>query len=261
MFNKSILDFPINLFDELSKSTKFDNITNGRNGAILFDNKNNLVPLVRSTTVYHIPNQKFLPIHYHIIDKIKVSQQLKPSNNIELEESSQYNNLEFNNAMIEIYNREYCTMGFHTDQSLDLSENSYICLFSCYDDPTTKNLRKLKIKNRITNKCYDILLNHNSIVIFSTDTNRKHLHKIILDESNTTNNLWLGITFRQSKTFISFNNELPYFVSTGKILTLANENQKKEYFKCRGLENSSIDYTYPEINYTISVGDILFSDQ
>jgi hypothetical protein len=172
MFNKFILDFPTNLFEQLSKSIGFEDINNGRKGANIIDYKNNLVPLVRTTTTYHIPNQKFLPIHYHIIDDIK--------------KTFGHDDLEFNNALAEIYNSKYCNMGFHSDQALDLNENSYICIFSCYNDPTTKNLRKLKIKNKITNKCFDIVLNHNSIVIFSIDTNRKHLHKIVL-EQNITN--------------------------------------------------------------------------
>lgn len=243
MFNKFILDFPTNLFNELSNSTQFENINQGRKGANLVQiGTDNIIPLVRTTSVYHKPNQKFLPIHYDIIEKIK--------------KTSNYDNLELNNGLIEIYNSKYCNMGYHSDQALDLSENSYICIFSCYYDPTTKNLRKLKIKNKTTNKYFDIILEHNSVVMFSTETNRKHLHKIVLEE-NTGNNLWLGITFRQSKTFISFKNELPYFVSNNKILTLANENEKKEFFKCRSLENSSTEYTYPEINYTISIGDLM----
>ena len=264
MFSKFNLDFPINLFEQLSESISFEDINNGRKGAILVDCKeNNLIPLVRTTTVYHKPSQKFLPVHYHIIDNIK--------------KSIGYDNLEFNNALIEIYNSKYCNMGYHSDQSQDLSKESYICIFSCYNDPTTKELRKLKVKNKITNKCFDIILDHNSIVIFSIDTNQKHLHKIVLEnsfclnktnlantlpnrqvlEQNTSNNLWLGITFRQSKTFMTFINELPYFTLTNKILALANTNQRKEFFKCRSLENSSTEYTYPEMNYTISIGDIM----
>jgi hypothetical protein len=80
---------------------------------------------------------------------------------------------------------------------------------------------------------------------------------VSLIETVEGKNLWLGITFRQSKTFVLFNNELPYFSSTNKVLTLANENQRKEFFKCRSLENSNIEYVYPEINYTISIGDML----
>ena len=244
MFNKFIIDFPTNLFQQLSdsKSIKFQDITNGRKGANIIDCKDNLIPLVRTTSIYNIPNQKFLPIHYDIIDNIK--------------KSSKNNNLEFNNALIEIYNSQYQTMGYHSDQALDLNKNSHICIFSCYDNPKTKDLRKLIIKDKITKYCFDIILDHNSIVMFSTDTNSKHLHKIVL-EQNTSNNLWLGITFRQSKTFISFNNELPYFSSTNKILTLATDEQKKEFYKLRSHENSNVNFEYPEINYTISNGDMM----
>jgi hypothetical protein len=171
-------------------------------------------------------------------------------------------------------------MGFHSDQSLDLDKNSYICVYSCYNNAETKNLRKLRIKkkqpsnecNARNNECnnhFDIILEHNSIVMFSVDTNSKYLHSIILENdlshlphlSQSTqlesDNLWLGITFRQSKTFIFFNNELPYFPSNNQELILANDKQKKEFYKYRSLENSNIEYIYPEINYTISIGDIL----
>ncbi len=75
MFSKYTLDFPTNLFDQLSSSTKFEDITKGRVGANLVDYKNNLIPLVRPTSVYHVPAQKFLPIHHHIIDNIRKTAQ------------------------------------------------------------------------------------------------------------------------------------------------------------------------------------------
>ena len=40
------------------------------------------------------------------------------------------------------------TMKYHSDQALDLADNSYICIFSCYDNPI--NLRTLRIKNKLT---------------------------------------------------------------------------------------------------------------
>lgn len=243
MFNKYIIDFPDNLFGQLSKSVKFDNITSGRQGANLVDTKNNLIPLVRTTTNYTLPNQTFSPVHHDIINAIK--------------KSSISNNLEFNNALIEIYNSQYCNMGFHSDQALDLEHNSFICIFSCYNDPNTTNLRKLIIKNKNKPDTKTIVLDHNSIVIFSVDTNNKHLHKIILDDNSLPNASWLGITFRQSNTFISFYNELPYFFPTNKILTLATIEQKKEFYKLRNQENLLTDFIYPEINYTLSGGDIL----
>src|SRR5438874_10047517 len=95
MFNKFIIETESNLFDELATLTKFENIANGRKGAIIvdYDSKNDLIPLSRSTTVYIDPVQQFLPIHYDIIRNIK--------------HITKNNNLEFNNALIEIYDSEY----------------------------------------------------------------------------------------------------------------------------------------------------------
>ncbi len=243
MFKKNIIETPTNLFEELSNSADFEDITKGRKGANLVDKNNNLIPIVRTTTVYQNSNQKFSLIHYDIINSIK--------------KFSEYQDLELNNALIEIYDSKYCNMCYHSDQALDLADDSHICIFSCYNDPTTTNLRKLKIKNKITNVCSDILLEHNSVVIFSVDTNREYLHKIVLGKNTSDNNLWLGITFRKSKTFIYFDNGLPYFKLTNKPLLLANQAQRTDFFKCRGAENSNVSYTYPQLDYTISTGDLV----
>jgi hypothetical protein len=244
MFTKFILDLPSDSFKQLSESIQFEDIINGRTGANLIDYKNGLIPLIRTTTIYNKPNQKFLPVHYSLIDNIK-----KVVN---------YDNLEFNNALMEMYSHSYYKMGFHIDQTLDLDENSYICLFTCYNNPETKYLRKLKIKNKTTNECSDIVLDHNSFVIFSTDTNKKYLHKIILENPQPENKeIWSGITFRKSKTFIFFNKITPRFYSNNEILVLANNDNKKEFYKLRSMENTNTDYIYPKINYTISTGDII----
>jgi hypothetical protein len=245
MFNKYFLDLPTNIFKELSESISFENINKGRKATNIIEcTDDGLIPLVRTTTIYKNPSQKFSPVHYQIIEKIK--------------KISEYNEINFNSALVEIYNSNYRDMGYHSDQCLDLDKESYICIYSCYDDPETKDLSKLKIKNKITNDCFDITLDHNSIVIFSIDTNQKHLHKIVL-EQYTKNNLWLGVTFRQSKTFLITDNNLSCYriKSTNNILTLANENQRKDFYKCRSLEKSNIEYTYPEIDYTISPGDLI----
>lgn len=240
MFAKFIVNYPNNTFEELSHNVHFEDITNGRKGAVLVDCKNNLIPIVRTTTAYNVPAQQFLPEHYDLVEKIK---------NV-----SQINNLELNNALVEIYDSKYTSMKYHSDQALDLAENSYICIFSCYDNPV--DIRKLIIQNKQTNKCSEILLEHNSVVIFSFETNYKHLHKIILEKS-ITNNKWLGLTFRLSKTFINFINEIPYFHLNGILLKIADENEKKAFYKYRGEENRNIGYTYPDIDYTISPSDIL----
>jgi len=147
-------------------------------------------------------------------------------------------------------------MKFHTDQSLDLYENSYICLFSCYEN--NYDIRKLQIKNKITNECSEILLENNSIVLFSTSFNHKYLHKIILTTAQPlSTNKWLGITFRLSKTFVKFVDNIPYIYHSNKILRIADNNEKINFFKYKSAENLNHEYTYPEIEYTISKSDTL----
>jgi hypothetical protein len=118
MFSKFDMNYKNNLFEELSKSTKFEKLGKGRYGAVLADIHKNVVPIVRTTTKYNNPIQKFSQIHYDIMKNIK--------------------DINFNNALIEIYDKVYTKMGEHSDQALDLDINSYICLFSCYNNPDTK---------------------------------------------------------------------------------------------------------------------------
>ncbi len=233
-----------NLFDELLNASSFNDIGKGRKGAVLVHYVDELVPIVRTTSVYTQPAQRFNQLHYYIMDEIKQA----------------YGdvNINFNNAMAEIYDAQYRKMRYHTDQSLDLQDGSYICLFSCYendsDDP--KDMRKLKIKNKITNECSEILLENNSVVLFSTSTNREHLHKIVL-ESTESNNRWLGLTFRLSNTFIKFVDDIPYFYPTDDILRIASDEERMEFMMGKGKENSSIDYVYPTIDYTVSESDLM----
>jgi hypothetical protein len=117
MFYKIDLTYSDN-FRSLSTGTIFEDITKGRKGAVLADLTSDKVPLVRTTTRYNNPVQAFTDVHYQLMDIIR----------------SVDSNLLFNNALIEIYNDNYVTMGFHSDQALDLEENSYICIFSCYEN-------------------------------------------------------------------------------------------------------------------------------
>ena len=229
-------------FDELSQ-INFEDITKGRKGSILVNVNNSIVPIIRTTTQYKNPAQQFLKIHHNLISNIKdkIKDDIKDNENIN-----------FNNALIEIYDDNYCSMGYHSDQSLDLEEDSYICLFSCYDNGYAT--RKLMIKNKLSNEETEILLENNSIILFSYKTNEENLHKIVIDSKK--GNKWLGITFRVSKTFIKFINEIPYI--NDKILRLADENEKKEFYIHRSNENKNIGYKYPKIDYTISISDILF---
>jgi hypothetical protein len=177
--------------------------------------------------------QKFLPVHYNIIDDVK---------------KKVGNNLEFNNAMVEIYDSSYRDMKFHSDQALDLVEDSYIGIFSCYEN-NDKELRKLKICEKFSEKSYVVTLENNSLILFSVKTNQKHLHKIFLN--STDENKWLGITFRLSKTYIQYRDNIPYFYPNGKLLRCATKDEEKEFFKLKKMENDRSDFVYPNIDYMI----------
>jgi len=253
MFKKRILDIENNSFEELSKSAEFEDIVKGRQGAVLVNYENELIPLIRTTSKYATPVQKFLPIHDEIMNKIKETFKETLDQN-----SEGLNDIQFNNAMIEIYDSRYRKMRFHTDQSLDLKENSYICLFSCYENASQSpaDIRKLKIKNKTTDQHFEVLLENNSAVLFSTSINQQHLHKIIL-ESTTSTNKWLGITFRLSKTFVKFIDGVAHLIPSNKILRIGTDDEKKNFMICKGHENSSCEYVYPEIYYTISTSDTM----
>lgn len=255
-FLKITLPLETNLFDELINSSNFESVAKGRVGNHLVKVEENGIPIVRTTTQYNIPPQKFSNVHHFIVEKIN-----NILENIGLNSLSPLN---FNNALIEVYDNTYSKMGYHSDQSLDLDSNSYIGLFSCYKNPeplVEHQLRRLIVKEKDGTEEFEITLTHNSVVLFSVETNSKSLHKITLNSAHNQkltqlDNQWLGITFRKSKTYIKIKDNKPY-LSSGQRLNLANEEQKAEFFKLRGQENRLSDFIYPELSYTISVADIL----
>jgi hypothetical protein len=241
MFKTLVLDYQTNLFQDLSESVEFENITKGRKGANLVDDQEGLIPIVRTTSIYEKPVQRFLPIHRDIVKNIRNASGL---------------DLDFNNAMIELYDSSYRKMKFHTEQALDLDPNSYIGIFSCYENPAV-DIRTLKIQDKTTGECSEISMGHNSVVLFSVETNQKFIHKIVLDTAKPVGNRWLGITYRLSKTFIQFRDEIPYFYRTDKVLRMASQDERREFYKHKSNENSCVGYVYPEIQYTISMSDML----
>lgn len=255
-FYKITLPFEKNLFEELSSSVTFEDITKGRVGNNLVNISNGTIPITRTTSIYNIPSHGFCDIHHQIIGSLNAAIKEHSIEKMQL--------LDFNNALIEIYDCNYSKMNYHSDQSLDLESGSFIGLFSCYENPDKlieKNIRKLKIKDKVSNEEFEIALTHNSVVLFSLETNEKFLHKIILESTlskkkHEVDNKWLGITFRKSKTFIHFKDNLPYFAN-GDLLTLADENQKKEFYTLRGKENNNLNFVYPTLPYTLSVGDTM----
>lgn len=256
-FYKIKLPLETNLFDELSNSIDFEKINTGRiaNNLVLIEK--NRVPIVRTTSKYNIPAQIFLEIHKKIIELINQNIIESHLTNIPFQH--------FNNALIEVYDLDYSKMNFHSDQCLDIENNSFIGIFSCYENPdalTAQNMRKLKIRDKTTNEEFEFSLTHNSVILFSTDINFHFKHKIVLDIDPKSvdpiiENKWLGITFRTSKTYIEFKNNLPFF-KNGALLQIANKEQEEEFFRYKGEENRSLNFKYPFLNYTISLADTLF---
>lgn len=234
-----------NLFEELLASVRFEDVGKGRQGAVLVKiDETGSIPIVRTTTRYSTPAQRFRSIHEQLAQQIEKSASLSVS---------------VNNALIENYTNAYTTMGSHSDQALDLAEKSFIAIFSCYKYPELAKLpRKLIVELKESNgDNIEIPLTHNSVVVFSIDTNRQFKHKIVLEKSpQTPENQWLGITFRTSKTFVQFRDEQAYFLDDGS-LTLANDEQRREFYALRQRENNETDFTYPRITYTISESDMM----
>ena len=251
-FYKTILPLETNLFESLSKEIVFETLGKGRVGNHIVKYMD-AIPIVRTTTKFTILSHYFTVPHLNILNQI----------NKILEQENQPKTA-FNCGLIEIYDENYTKMSYHSDLSLDLKTDSYIGLFSCYKHPeklTDTTIRILRIKDKSTEEEFDITLTHNSLVLFSLETNAKYSHKIILENPNRealklTDNKWLGITFRTSKTFVKFNNDTPYF-EDNTIMELANETQEKEFYKQRGEENRSLNFTYPKIKYTLSKADLI----
>lgn len=234
-----------NLFEELLASVRFEDVGKGRQGAVLMKiNKIDSIPIVRTTTRYSAPAQHFQSVHEQLGQQIQTSASLA---------------IGFNNALIENYTNAYTSMGSHSDQALDLADESFIAIFSCYKYPERANLsRKLLVElKELGDDRIEIPLTHNSVVLFDLDTNRRLKHKIVLDKSvQTPENQWLGITFRTSKTFVRFRDGYAYFLDEER-LTLANDEQRQEFYHLRHRENNETDFTYPRITYTISESDMM----
>ena len=244
-FQRVLLPLQVNLFDALVQSVHWENRPKGVKIAVISRiDADGHIPIVRTTSKYDMPAQHFSPIHKEIAQHIKTV--------------SGINGLQLNHATCEIYDYQYRTMKYHTDQALDIAPSSYICLFSCYDDEREAHLRYLKIKSKETNEESVIELSHNSCVLFSDAVNQAHVHKIeALGSGSTAGGRWMGLTFRQSKTFVEFTDGVPRLVGKDVELRMASEEQQRKFYRLKGMENSSMDHTYPDIEYTISKSDLM----
>lgn len=233
-----------NLFAELSASARLEDVGKGRRGAVLTKvDEAGGAPLVRTTTRYGSPTQRFRAVHERLAQRIQESAAISVG---------------FNNALMEIYTNAYTTMGSHSDQALDLADESFIAVFSCYQRPEASPPRKLIFESKgSAGEKFEIPLVHNGIVAFSVDSNRRLKHKIVLETpGQAADNQWLGVTFRTSKTFVRFRNGHAYLPQGARLMP-ADDEQRHEFYRLRRRENNETDFIYPTLTYTISESDLV----
>jgi hypothetical protein len=245
------------LFTELSASARLEDVGKGRRGATLTKvdttGAEPLVPVVRTTTRYGSPAQRFRAVHERLARRIQELAALPVA---------------FNNALIESYTNAYTKMGSHSDQALDLADGSFIAVFSCYQHPDAGPPRKLVFESKTSGDerledggfedgGFEIALTHHSVVVFSVESNRRLRHRIVLDTPvRTPDNQWLGVTFRTSKTFLRFHDGRPH-LPQGARLRPADDEQRHEFYRLRRRENNETDFVYPPLTYTVSESDLM----
>ncbi len=231
-------------FAALSASARLEELGKGRRGAVLVaaDDARG-VPIVRTTTAYALPAQCFRPVHAALARQIRACASLA---------------IPFNNALLEVYTRAYTTMGAHSDQALDLDDSGEIALFSCYEHPGAGPSRRLMVESKEPGgPGFVVPLVHGRVVVFSADTNRRFRHRIVLDPAaGDPDNAWLGVTFRTSKTWVQFHDGLPR-LADGTPLTLADDDERREFFRLRRRENQEAEFVYPRVTCTLSPSDLL----
>lgn len=231
------------LFAELSASARLEELGKGRRGAVLVaPDGSRGVPIVRTTTAYTLPAQRFAPVHAALARQIGACASLV---------------VPFNNALLEVYARAYATMGAHSDQALDLDDAGEIALFSCYERPEVAPSRRLIVEAKQPGgPTFEIPLLHGRVVVFSADTNRRFRHRIVLDPAaDDPDNTWLGVTFRTSKTWVHVRDGQA-LLADGTPLTLAGEEERHEFYRLRRRENQETEFVYPRVAYTVSPSDL-----
>lgn len=233
-----------NLFAELSASTRLEDLGKGRRGGVIARvDETGGVPLVRTTTRYGSPAQRFREVHERLARRVRERADLPVG---------------FNNALVESYTHAYKTMGAHSDQALDLADDSFIAVFSCYRDPGAGPSRKLVFETKEPGgEKFEIPLAHHGVVAFSVATNRRLKHRIVWDApAGADDNPWCGVTFRTSKTVVRFRDGHAY-LPRGDRLAPADEEQRSEFYRLRRRENGETDFCYPPLTYTVSESDLM----
>jgi hypothetical protein len=201
------------------------------------------IPIVRTTTAYAAPAQLFGEEHEELADRIRDEASLP---------------LRFNNALAEVYDDAYATMGAHSDQALDLQAGSFIAVYSCYEHPDLASPppRTLLVESKERGgPRFEVPLLHNNAVVFSLDANNKYRHRIMLTTSGLAENRWLGLTFRTSKTHVQFREGLAFLAEAP--LALADDQQLQEFRILKGRENREIGFAWPDLGFTASPSDTL----
>ncbi|MFB7941910.1 hypothetical protein [Streptomyces sp. NPDC056049] len=233
-----------NPFAELAASVRWEDVGKGRRGAVLTRvDQDGGVPLVRTTTRYATPAQRFRPAHDRLARRIQ-----------ELIGSP----AAFDNALAETYTNAYATMGAHSDQALDLAEGSFIAVYSCYEHPEAGPPRKLVFEAKEPGaESFELPLTHHSAVAFSVDSNRLLRHRIVLDAAGrAAENQWLGLTFRTSKTTVRFRDGHAH-LPDGTRLAPADDEQRRAFYRLRRRENQETDFAYPPLAHTVSESDLM----
>ena len=251
-------------FAELAEDVTFEHVGRGRAVAVLFrELGDSRVPIVRTTAKYNCPSRPFTRRVQALADAVVAAGGLRTP---------------LNNAMAEIYDCDYRTMGFHSDMALDLDAASHIAIYSVYDSPAGQPppaaVRSLVIVDKATGADRMLLLAPNTVTIFSVQDNSRFLHKIVLraPPSPAADGVrWLGVTLRTSQTIVQFDSEVegpPTFVSDGaaaaggapprQLLSVASQTQAKELYALRQEENREVEFAYPPgLWHTLSPSDVL----
>lgn len=231
-------------FEALSRGLELEAVGRGRGVLHLTEPEARGVPLVRTTSRLERPAHVFTEAHRELVAALAG---VSPEG------------ARFNAALLEIYDRGYAKMGYHSDQALDLEPGTWIALYSCYERPQEQTFRRfLRVKEKGGEEEVAIPLEHDSAVVFSLEANARHVHKIVLPSLDRgPDNRWLGVTMRCARTFLRREGEA-WRLPDGEILRLAaSEEERRWFYRLRGQENRDPDFVYPPVPLTLSPGDLL----
>jgi hypothetical protein len=200
------------------------------------------VPIVRTTTAYTLPAQCFRPIHTALARQIRACASLA---------------IPFNNALLEVYTRAYTTMGAHSDQALDLDDAGEIALFSCYEHPEAGPSRRLMVESKEPG-------GPSFAIPLVPRPRRRVLRR---HQSQVPPPDRAGPRDRSSRQplargHVSHLEDLVHLrdgqprLADGAPLTLASDEERREFLRLRRRENQETDFVYPRVTCTLSPSDL-----